>query len=190
MKCRPDKLFCERPGRGFTLTEVLIAAGLASMVLTVVMVLSLFCLRSFAGMGNYASLSDQSRLGLDRMSSEIREATAIVDANTNLPVKWLTLSNNVEGTPLLVKLTWDSTTGVLSWEKTGQPRRILLRGCDGWDFQFFQRAPTNNWRFYPTTDRQLCKLISMSWKCSRSILGEKINTEDVLTAQIVLRNKP
>jgi Tfp pilus assembly protein PilW len=190
MKCRPNHPLRAPSDRGFTLTEVLVAAGLSSMVLAVVTVLSLFCLRSFAGMGNYATLSGQSRLGLDWMSREIREARQVVEVNTNLPVRWLTLSNNVEGVPLVVKINWDSTTGVLSCDKTGQPTRTILTGCDEWDFHLFLRAPTNGWYFYPTTDLQLCKLVSMSWKCSRSMLGEKVNTEDVLTAQIVLRNKP
>ena len=29
----------------------------------------------------------------------------------------------------------------------------------------------------------------MTWKCSRTILGQKANTESVQTAQVVLRNK-
>ncbi len=49
--------------------------------------------------------------------------------------------------------------------------------------------------FYPATnssgvyDPSICKLINMSWKCSRTILGSKMNTESVQTAQVVLRNK-
>jgi hypothetical protein len=32
------------------------------------------------------------------------------------------------------------------------------------------------------------KLISVSWRCSRTILGAKVNTESVQTAQICIRN--
>ena len=32
------------------------------------------------------------------------------------------------------------------------------------------------------------KLIDVSWKCSRKIMGEKLNTESVQTAKIVIRN--
>lgn len=38
-------------------------------------------------------------------------------------------------------------------------------------------------------DLSLCKLIKVYWKCSRNILGQKVNTESVQAAQIVLRNK-
>ena len=70
-----------------------------------------------------------------------------------------------------------------------QPTRTNLAGCDQWTFSMFQRTPTNNWTFYPASDKSLCKLIQMSWKCSRTILGKKINTEEVMTAEVVLRNK-
>jgi hypothetical protein len=173
-----------------TLTEMMVALGLGSMIVTVVVVLFLFGLRSFAGLGNYASLSGQSRLALDRMSQEIREAAQVIAANTNLPVKFLTVSNNVESPPVIVTYTWDSTAGTLTCDKTGEATRTNLTGCDEWSFSLYQRSPTNNWTFYPTTDPGQCKLISMSWKCSRTILGQKINTEDMLTAQVVLRNKP
>jgi len=38
-------------------------------------------------------------------------------------------------------------------------------------------------------DINACKLINMTWKCSRTIFGSKRNTESIQTAQIVLRNK-
>jgi hypothetical protein len=49
--------------------------------------------------------------------------------------------------------------------------------------------------FFPATnsagayDLSVCKLINMTWKCSRTVLGSKLNTESVQTAQVVLRNK-
>jgi hypothetical protein len=176
-----------QPARAMTLVELMVASGLASVVLTVVASLFVFGLRSFAGMGNYASLSGQSRLSLDLMSRAMREATQILSVNTNLPTKTLCFTNSYRGTA--TTFTWDSTTGVLTTDTTGQATRTNLTGCDQWDLSFYQRAPTNNWMFYPTKNLALCKLINMSWKCSRTILGRKINTEEVTTAEIVLRNK-
>jgi hypothetical protein len=34
-----------------------------------------------------------------------------------------------------------------------------------------------------------CKLVSVSWICSRSILGSRLNTESVQTAKIVIRKQ-
>jgi hypothetical protein len=170
-----------------TLVELMVGIGLAGLLLLVVVTLFLFGLRSFAGLGNYASLSGQSRMGLDRMSQELREAGAVLAANTNLPVRSLTLSNAVDRT--IVTFTWDSGSGVLYCDKTGQPTQTNLTGCNDWSFQLFQRNPGKNWEFYPARDNASCKLVSMSWTCFRSVMGQKANTEDSLSAQFVLRGK-
>jgi Tfp pilus assembly protein PilW len=160
---------------------------LSLLVLTVIMTLFMFGLRSFVGLGNYATLSGQSRLALDLMARQMREATQVLAVNTNLPVRSITLTNAFVGSTIVYR--WDSTTGILTTDVTGQTTRTNLTGCDDWEFSFYQRTPTNNWTFYPTDDLTLCKLINMSWKCSRTVLGQKLNTEDMMTAQVVLRNK-
>jgi hypothetical protein len=85
-----------------------------------------------------------------------------------------------------------SNTRQLQLEKTGTTTRVLLTECDRWDFKLFTRAPnvtSTNIVFNPTQDLNACKLIDMSWKCSRTILGQPVNTESVQTAKVVLRNK-
>lgn len=147
-------------------------------------------------MGNYISLDRKSRNTLDVLSREIRNATGVVAFNTNLPARWLTLTNASQAT--VVTLTYDSNARTLVMTKTGQAAQTYLTECERWDFALFSRAPllsTNNITFYSATnttgvmDVTLCKLISMSWKCSRTVLGSKFNTESVQTAQIVMRNK-
>jgi hypothetical protein len=73
-----------------------------------------------------------------------------------------------------------------------------LTECDAWNFALYQRTPyvtTTNVLYYPATndagvfDVNLCKLINLSWKCSRTIFAQKVNTESVQAAQIVLRSK-
>jgi prepilin-type N-terminal cleavage/methylation domain-containing protein len=173
---------------GMTLVELMVAIAIGTLVTAAVVGLFISSLANFAGLGNYAELTGQSRLSLDRLSREIREATQVVSWNTTGHTKSLTVANAFAGTT--TTYTWDSTTRVLSCEKTGEPTRTCLTGCDAWDVTFYQRTPANNWTFYPTTDLVRCKLINMSWKCSRTILGRKSNTENVVTAEIVLRNKP
>ena len=174
--------------RGFTLVETMVALGLGSLVLAYVMVLFVSSVTNFTGLGNYASLTGQSRMALDLLSRDIREATQIVGCQTNLSVVTLTLTNAFEGTT--VAYNWNPATGVLACDKTGQPTRTLLTGCNSWTFSFYQRTPNNSWTFFPTTDLTLCKLINMSWKCSRTVVGQRRNTENVTTAEVVLRNKP
>ena len=95
------------------------------------------------------------------------------------------------------RYTWNGTDRTLICAKTGQPAETYLTECERWDFALYQRTPQSNQTnvFFPATNRfgtpdpSLCKLIDMSWKCTRSILGQKANTESVQTAQVVLRNK-
>ena len=105
------------------------------------------------------------------------------------------MTNATAGTT--ITYTWSATPRTLVCQKTGQPDEVYLTECDRWDFDLYQRAPqkSGSYEFYPSTnaagvyDPSICKLINMSWKCSRMILGSKANTESVRTAQLVLRNK-
>jgi len=72
----------------------------------------------------------------------------------------------------------------------GTTNTVLLTQCDFLNFDISQRNPSNNFTFYPcpATNVSIAKLIDVSWRCSRQILGAKINTESVQTAKIVIRN--
>lgn len=174
----------------------MVATGLGSMVLAAVGFLSLFGARSSLAMANYTDLEFKSRYALDLISREIRQANALVSFQTNLPVKSLTLTNADQGATVV--LAWDSNAATLSLQKTGQATITALTGCDQLNFSLYQRTPlitATNVQFYPATntsgvlDPTVCKLINLSWRCSRSIMAQKINTESVQAAQIVLRNK-
>ena len=182
--------------RGVTLIEVLVAIGLGSLVLAAVGFLSLFGARSSLAMANYTDLEFKSRYALDVISRELRQATAVLSFQTNLPFKSLTFTNADQGATVV--LTWDSNARTVSFQKSGQSTFTPLTSCDRFDFYLYQRTPLitpTNVIFYPATnlagvlDPSICKLINLSWKCSRAILTQKINTESVQAAQIVLRNK-
>jgi hypothetical protein len=67
---------------------------------------------------------------------------------------------------------------------------MLLTNVDFLSFQIFQRNPVaGTYDTYPTSSATNCKLVSVSWICSRSILGSKLNTESVQTAKIVIRKQ-
>lgn len=184
------------PSRGeqaMTLIEFMIAVGISSLVLAAVLFISLFGFRSFGAMANYTELDNRSRNSLDLMSRDIREAAQVADLKNTGNTRYLVLTNS---TGQRIQYTWDASSQTLVCEKTGEPPAIYLTGCERWDFQVFQRTPrTNNtYTFFPATnafgafDPSICKVINMSWKCSRRLLN-RYNTESVQTAQVVLRNK-
>ena len=196
MKTRHAFARPHRDPRGFTLTETLIAVALGSLVMAVLGSLSLYGARSFAAMTNYVDLDNKSRLAVDLLSREIHQATGVVNLTTNLSSKTLTLTNANDGT--VFDLAWSSSQKTLVLRKAGAPERTLLTGCEAWNVSLYQRTPivsATNILCFPAVkpggavDSSQAKLIDMSWKCSRTIMGQPINTESIQTAQIVLRNK-
>lgn len=173
-----------RPGpvrRGaFTLVEMMVAMGLGVFVLAVVATLTVFTVRSFVAMGNYNDLERASTYALDTMSKEVRQAAQLVSYSTN-QVRFQLL----DGTDLIYQ--YDSGAETLTQIKGGQ-REVLLEQCDFLQFNIYQRNPSNDFTFYPTTTADQVKLLDVSWRCSRQIMGQKVNTESVQTSKIVIRN--
>lgn len=174
--------------------EVLIVLGLSSLVLTTVASLTLYGARSSIALVNYTDLDAKSRYALDVITREIRQANAVTSLQTNN--NSITLTNSIQAA--LVTLTYDPSARTVTLSKTGQADSIVLTECDRWSVGMYQRTPivtATNLLFYPATntagvlDRNLCKLLSLSWKCSRQILAQKVNTESVQAAQVVLRSK-
>ena len=63
----------KRRGAAFTLMEMMVGLGLASIVLIALSQLTLFTFRSFAALYNYIELDKYSRNALDQMVYKIRQ---------------------------------------------------------------------------------------------------------------------
>lgn len=176
--------------QGMTLVETMVALGIGGIVLAVVAVLSVYALRSFTAMGNYAELEAQNRMALDRITRDLRQATGVVSTNNLGADRRLQLTNALNGTT--ITLAWYAEDRVVECEINGQPARPYLTECDDWNFTLYQRTPMSgsNNLFYPTSDLRLCRMIEMNWKCSRTLLGRRWNTERVQSARVVLRASP
>ena len=165
---------------GWTLIEMTVAMFAGSMILTAIVTTTVFVSKSFIAIGNYTDLGKASRITLDTMSRDIRDAAALVSYATNA----ITLANQ-DGT----QVTYDwypATSHFMRSDSSGS--KIMLTGCDFLNFHVYQRNPTNNFQFAPATTPSQTKLVDVSWRCSRKILGAKVNTESVQTAEIVIRN--
>jgi hypothetical protein len=180
----------------FTLSEVMVAVAVGMMVMAAVAFMTLYGSRTSVSVANYTDLESKSRYALDLISREIRQSQAVLSFQTNLPVKSLTLTNADQAAT--ITLSYDSGARTVTLQKTGQSDLVVLKECSRWDFALYQRTPlftaTNVVFYYATnsagaTDTRLCKLISLSWKCSRLVAGQSFSTESVQAAQVVLRNK-
>jgi len=182
-----------RARNGMTLVELLIAMGLGSVVLAVIMAVMLFSARSFAALVNYADLDNYSRAALDEMTMEIRQADFLVSGSpTSMTLRY---SNPTDSTQVWdVQYVYHPADNVLV-RLQGGARRVLLEECDFLEFSFYKRNPAaNSFDLYMTAPFPLvnppeCKAVQMRWICSRQIMQQAVNTESVQSARVIIRKK-
>ena len=166
-----------------TLIELMVAAAIGVLALIAVGLLSIYALRSFAGLSNYMELDKNSRNTLDRVTQIIRESDGVLNWNQHL----LVLSYRAK--PLTIR--YDAETKEVVMTDIEGNQRMLLDGCNYFDFQIFQR---NNMggayeHYHATMNESAAKLVQISWGCSRSLIGGLINSESVQSAKIVIRKQ-
>ena len=167
-----------------TLAELMVATSVGSIVALGLASLSVFTARSFAAMANYVDLDHRSRIALDTMSREIRQATRLTASTTTS----LTFEDFDGGT---LQYVYDTQAKTLSRIKAGVPNgKPLLEECDSLSFSIYQRNPVGGtYDQYETSSASTCKLVQLRWVCSRKILGVAKNTESVQSAKIVIRKQ-
>lgn len=174
-----------------TLVELQIASAIAVILFTAVMALAFYTARSFAAFTNYVELDVNSRNALDLMSTEIRQADLLIAATaTSLTFQTTDLGTGVTNS---LKYVYDPDKKELARIFNGEAPRVLLSECSFLKFGTFQRntTPVLDNAFVPVSTSQpdLCKVVQLSWICSRKILGKSANTESVQSAKVVIRKK-
>jgi type II secretory pathway pseudopilin PulG len=168
---------------GMTLVELMVATGVGSLVLASIVTVLVTSNRTFVSMGNYVAMDQASRNALDQMTRDIRKSKNLLSFATNQIVF------NYAGATNLTYLYDSQKKRLIQW-KTGGQTNVLLSSCDLLSFSMFSNIPQPGGVLSSTTDVKKGKAISVAWRCSRTILGKKVNTEDMQEAQIVIRNKP
>lgn len=167
---------------GWTLAEMFIAVAAGTVILLAFVSAFVTLSNTMVAIQNYNDLDQYSRQTLDQMSRDLRDTATITSfGNTSL-----TASNGITGD--VITYTWD---GVNAFTRTvNGTSTILLTNCDALLFSGYTRVPTNNppFGFITNVGPSSVKLITVSWRCSRTILGLKLNTESVQTARICIRN--
>jgi prepilin-type N-terminal cleavage/methylation domain-containing protein len=174
---------------GFTLTELSMSIAVSGVILTALMSFTVYAARSFAAMDNYVDLEQKSQNALDTMTRNIRQTQALSSFGTRV-VGGQTVTNSLvfideDGSAL----RYNYTDNVLLQTKGGVTS-MLLTNVDYLTFQIYQRnTVASTYDQFPAGSVAQCKLISVSWICSRSIMGSRLNTESVQTAKIVIRKQ-
>ena len=171
-----------RTRSGITLIEFVFAMGLTSIFATALVAISVTTGRSFAEMVNYVELDQNNRTALDNLSKEMRQVSFLSSYDTNHLVF---IDNDGQ------QLTYEySPSGRCLTRTKNGATTLLLNGCDSMKFDLYQRSPdTNTYDLIAVTEATNCKVVTITWSCSRSLLRVRANTEPAQAAKIVLRNK-
>lgn len=166
-----------------TLVEVMIATSIGTLILATAGSLMVYNARSLAALTNYADLDRYSRGAVDKLSQDIRQATNVVSfTGTELRLGTSRGRSNIV-------YTFSPITKTLARQE-GRNTEILLYECDSLTFTLYGRNNVSNtWDQFVVTNAAGAKLIKLNWTCSRTILGQAVNTESVQTAKIVLRKQ-
>jgi type II secretory pathway pseudopilin PulG len=166
---------------GTTLIELVVAMGSGGVILGSMLCTALTISDTSVAISNYCDLNQASRNTLDTMSRDLRNTATV----TSISDSQVTVSNVLTGD--VISYDWDGSND-LTRTFDGTNSTVMLTECDYLHFSNYQRNPTNDFQFLPASTPAETKLISVSWRCSRQILGVKLDTESVQTAQICIRN--
>lgn len=183
---------------GAAAAEWVVSLGVGGLLLTTMAAFSLHGARTFVTLSNYSDLNGQSRIAVDKMGQEIRQALKV----TSYAPEQITV---LVGTNY-VTYAYLANERKLTRQVIGQPIQTLLTGCDSARFDIFQRQATNTELssavsgvlsllplsvdpIYPKATTDNAKIVQLTWNCSRSILGKKANTEAAQFARIVIRKQ-
>ena len=166
-----------------TLVEVMVATSIGTLILAAAGALMVYNARSLAALSNYADLDQYSRRAVDKLSQDIRQATDLVSFTAT------ELQFNASRGRSNITYTFSPTARTLS-RREGNNLEVLLHECDALTFTVYGRNNVSNtWDQFVVTNATGAKLIKLNWTCSRTILGQAVNTESVQTAKIVMRKQ-
>jgi prepilin-type N-terminal cleavage/methylation domain-containing protein len=179
---RPDLKRARR--RGFTLVEVLIAAGLSAFIMTGVLTAFLFLGRSGATLQNYNDMEAQSRRALELFAEDVRQASAI---------SW-TSATEITLTVNSSSVTYSYASGNFNRQVGSGPAGAIISGIiDGtFSFRAFNVAGTEiplDSAAALTTAGTATKQLQISLRSARSRATLATATNTVLSARFILRNK-
>lgn len=187
----PTKIFAGRRRRGFTLVELLVAAGLSGFILSGILTTFVMLGRSGYNAANYSIMEAEARRALETFSEEARLSSNITWNSSNSIT--LTVVNS-SGT-YLVTYAYDTTSGgntskcfyrLPGAASSTSARRILVRNVS--DFAFRRYKVVNGVDYSASNDLET-KQIQITLRSVRTGATTVAATNAVLSARVVLRNK-
>ena len=171
-----------RRASGMMLIEAMMSIGLTGLIMIALVSVSVFSGRSFVSMANYVELDDNNRICIDTMTRDLRACNRVLNSSTNS----LQLED-YDG--FTITYTYSPTLKSLTRAKAGASS-TLLTGCQSLAFSLGQRnTVAGTFDQFPAANAAEAKVVDVSWRCVRTILGVAANSEAVQTAKIVIRKQ-
>jgi len=160
----------------------MVSLAVGSLVFLAAGVFGMYSAKSFASIANYVDLDAYSRQALDQLTKDVRQVKRLVsNSATSLVFE--------DSDGLSLEYAYSPTAKTLSRVKNGVTK-VLLRECDELKFSIYQRNSIGGtYDQYAAATPATCKLINVSWRCTRNIMGQKFNSESVQTSKIVIRKQ-
>ena len=175
---------CTKPKQraAFTIVEMMIAMGVATIVGVIAASFTIFSARSFVEMSDYSDMNQDSQLALDKMSKDIRQTKSLTGSTSN-SLSFLDANGNA------LQFVYAPDKKTLS-RISGGTTTILLSNCNSLTFWTYQHTlVSNSFYCYAASVPANTRVIQVTWSCSRNILGNsKATTENIESAEIVMRN--
>src|SRR5687767_11009288 len=169
---------------GSSLVEAVIAIGVTGLLMLVLANVSMLSGRMFVSFANYVDLDHSNQLAMDTLTRDLRACERVISCSaTELQIE----EHGTNG--FTITYVFDSAAGTLRRNMAGVSK-LLLSGCDSLLFSLGTRNPKGDtFTVAETPNVNLAKVVNVSWKCSRTILGRKATSENVQTARIVIRRQ-
>lgn len=167
---------------GFTLVEVLIASGVASMVMGVVAMTVVDVAYALKALESYNDYESESQIALDRLSRDIRQSYRVDTGNA-------TALSLVSTNGARIVYNYNTSAQELARTENGVTQ-TLLHNCSELQFAYFQRNPlTAVYNQFPTANPLTTKLVEVSWHCVRPQRNITTTSSDFQSAKIVIRKE-
>ena len=182
MSIKPASKAC----RAFTLIEMIVAMAVFSVSAVALASVFIFSIKSFAAMANYTALDQDNRSAMDLLTTEIRQARAVVGVSTNS----ITVVN---GDGISITYFFNPQSKQFVRNASDGSHKLLLENCNLLTFRLFQRNPVGGtYNIYPAATNNwqaTVKVVQLSWKTSRTLIHGAVNSENIQTARVVIRKK-
>lgn len=181
--------------RGFTIFEILVSLLILSVVMTAMLTFLLGMSRNWQASKDIVDATDNARLGLNRMTRELRQGSKVNVASYDNIQFVVDFGNGEETVSYWYEYGEDGTGQVLRSSSAGEGEAVLMDGVSSLSFSYYgsdYRCDTDS-DGVVTFDELLGCSDTPNFKIARVDIDLRVNSGDIIhefTNQTWLRNRP